>query len=186
MQGWTATDLYILNFATYQSLFGEIEARFTQQTSTLPTSLKNYFDLYTSETIDIGKIVVYNESMLYTDPSKQIVAALETYDENKYIIHTVDKSVTINLLHETGHILFDFAQPNPDLNFEKEEYFCDCFVDYIHRKNIDPQLTEVLGRDRKIKDIKDYDHIFEEMLFGEKMVIDEEGLIKRLEFINLI
>ena len=186
LQGWTATDLYILNFATYQSLFGEIEARFTQQTSTLPTSLKNYFDLYTSETIDIGKIVVYNESMLYTDPSKQIVAALETYDENKYIIHTVDKSVTINLLHETGHILFDFAQPNPDLNFEKEEYFCDCFVDYIHRKNIDPQLTEVLGRDRKIKDIKDYDHIFEEMLFGEKMVIDEEGLIKRLEFINLI
>jgi hypothetical protein len=187
MKGWTATDLYILNFATYQSMFGEIESRFTQQTSTLPESLKNYFQLYTSETIDNSKVIVYNESFLYGD-TKNILAALETYNDNnneqKYIIHTTDKNVTTNLLHETGHIIFDFVQPMPEINLEKQEHFCDCFVDYIHRKNIDPNLTQIISRERAITNSTEYDSIFESILFGEKLVINEERLNLMIEYVS--
>lgn len=190
-KGWTAQDLYILNFQTYESLVGEVEARFTQQTSKIPKELKNYFEFYTSETINPSKVAVISESILSDVQSE---AALETKD-GKYVMHLPEAySNSVNILHETGHILFDFV---PEILSDAEatekailldyrsveEYFCASFVDYIHRKDIDPLLTKDLSNEREIVNFKDFDSVFENLLYG-KSVIDEFGLAKRLDFVS--
>jgi len=190
-KGWTAQDLYILNFQTYESLVGEVEARFTQQTSKIPKELKNYFEFYTSETINPSKVAVISESILSDVQSE---AALETKD-GRYVMHLPESfSNSINILHETGHILFDFV---PEVLSDAEatekailldyrsveEFFCASFVDYIHRKNIDPLLTEDLSREREIVNYTDFDTIFENLLYG-KSEVDEFGLSKRLDFVS--
>lgn len=193
-KGWTAQDLYILNFQTYESLIGEVEARFTQQTTRIPKDLKNYFEFYTSETINPSKVNVISDAILYDE--KEVEAALETYDNgSKYIIHLPDLySNSINILHETGHILFDLVPEvlaeveALDKAIEKglsgtEEYFCACFVDYVHRKNIDPMLTKDLEENRQIENLDYFDSVFENILFG-KNEIDEAGLVRRLEFVS--
>jgi len=193
--GWRARDLYILNFQIYESLIGEVEARFTQQTSKLPKELKDYFEFYTSETIDSSKVNVINNSIL-VDAGKIVEAALETYGENEYVIHLPEKfSNSINLLHETAHILYDFVKEDVLANHESiqnallldytsvEEYFCASFVDYIHRKDIDPMLSKDLGRERQIKDLKEFDNLFESILYSESN-INEGGLLDRLGFLN--
>jgi len=193
-KGWSAQDLYILNFQTYESLIGEVEARFTQQTSRIPKELRDYFEFYTSETINPSKVAVISDAILYDE--KDVEAGLETKD-GKYIIHLPDTySNSINILHETGHILFDFV---PEVMADSEameqaiskefasveEYFCASFVDYVHRKNIDPMLSKDLSEGRDISNLTHFDNIFDTILYG-KSKIDEEGLVKRLEFVKLI
>jgi len=193
-QGWTPKDLYVLNFLTYESLSGEIEARFTQQTANIPQSLRNYFDFYTSETIDSSKVAVYNEAA-FISSGKIAEAGIETID-GKYILHLPvnEYSNSINILHETGHILYDFIsdkiETNPDYflsasdkGFENiEEYFCASFVDYVQRKNIDPLLTEDIAYDRKIQNYQEFDTVLDETFYFTKE-IDEVGLMKRLTFV---
>lgn len=193
-QGWTPRDLYILNFLTYESLIGEVEARFTQQTVNIPKSLKDYFDFYTSETIDPSKVAVYNDAA-YLSEGKKAEAAIETL-EGKYIMHLPvnEYSNSINILHETGHILFDFLGENivtnPDYftsaiekGFENvEEYFCASFVDYVQRKNIDPLLTADIEYDRQILNYDEFDKLLDDAFYFTEE-INEAGLMKRLTFV---
>ena len=65
-----------------------------------------------------------------------------------------------------------------------EEYFCDSFVDYIQRKNIDPELTKDMEA-REITNYDEFDSLFESMLYSET-VVDEKGIIKRLNFVMKI
>jgi hypothetical protein len=140
--------------------------------------------------------VVINNSLLQ-DAGKNVEAALETY-EGKYIIHLPEGfSNSINLLHETGHILFDFVKEGvlanvefitnaANLNYSSvEEYFCASFVDYIHRKDIDPLLTQDLSSSRDIKSLTDFDILFKNILYSETKV-DVKEIIKRLDFVNKI
>ena len=198
-KGWTPFDLYILNFNAYQSIMGEIEARFTQGTQIIPNELNDYFEFYTAETINSKDVIVNNDSIMYEDTSTA-EAALETYGDGKYVIHLPDVfSNTINLLHETGHILFDIA--NEDLEFTNnqvdntnialelgfknlEEYFCASFVDYMHRKNIEENLTTDLDYERKILDYTNFDENFNKILFDNKIVIDEAKLVDMLKFVT--
>lgn len=194
-KGFTLRDLYILNFQTYEALMGEIEARYTQQGTKIPQELQDYFALYTTEDPDKKKIAVINNTIFDEFKSE---AGIETTSDQKYIIHLPNNSFnTINVLHETGHILYDFENMyvNADENvLEKmvadgydniQEYFCACFVDYIHRKNIEPGLTKDLTNERQIKDLKHFDNLFDGMLFTPSE-IDENGLILRLGFVNKI
>jgi hypothetical protein len=195
-KGWSPYDLYILNFQVYESLIGEVEARFTQQTTHIPKELKNYFKFYTSETIDSSSVNVISDSLL-ADEGKKVAAGIETLDE-KYIIHLPDEySNSVPLLHETGHIIFDMVveqvYANPDSitsalsnNYENvEEYFCDSFVDYIQRKKIDPSLTEDLDSEREVTNYTEFDGIFESVLYSTTAV-DEAGILKRLNFVMKI
>jgi hypothetical protein len=192
--GWSPYDLYILNFQTYESLMGEVESRFTQQTTKIPQELKDYFQFYTSETVDSSRVAVINNSIV-EDDGKYFEAGIETF-ENKYIIHLPERfSNSVNLLHETGHIIYDFVKDevliNPDfainglvVGYENlEEYFCDSFVDYINRKDIDPMLTNDIGEE--FKDFKDFDDIFDKFLYS-KSEIDIVGLTIRLDFVMKI
>jgi hypothetical protein len=198
-KGWTPRDLYILNFNAYQSILGEIEARFTQSTQAVPESLNDYFEFYTGETINPKDVIVNNESIFYEE-TVNAEAALETYDDGKYVLHLPDVfSNTINLLHETGHILFDIA--NKELEFTNqqventeialslgfknlEEYFCASFVDYIHRKNIEQNLTEDLNSEREILDYKSFDEVFEKILYDNKIFMDEAKLVAMLNYVK--
>jgi hypothetical protein len=192
--GWSPYDLYILNFQTYESLLGEVESRFTQQTTKIPQELKDYFQFYTSETVDSSRVAVINNSIV-EDDGKYFEAGIETF-ENKYIIHLPERfSNSVNLLHETGHIIFDFVKDevliNPDFainglvaGYENlEEYFCDSFVDYINRKDIDPMLTNDIGEE--FKEFKDFDDIFDKVLYS-KNEVDIVGLTIRLDFVMKI
>jgi hypothetical protein len=197
-QGWTPKDLYILNFLTYESLSGEIEARFTQQTANIPKSLRDYFDFYTSETIDSSKVAVFNEAA-YMSKGKIAEAGIESIDGGKYIMHLPvnEFSNSINILHETGHILYDFLSENIETNpdylpsatqngFENiEEYFCASFVDYVQRKNIDPLLSEDISYDRKVKDFQEFDKLIDNAFYFTKEV-NEAGLMKRITFVMAI
>jgi hypothetical protein len=192
-KGFTINDLYILNFQTYLSLMGEVEARYTQQAVNMPKELADYFGLYSTETIDFSKVSVINDT-IFDDFKAE--AGLETTEDNKYILHLPDSlSNAVNILHETGHILYDFESINvsTDVNEKMikngyddvQEFFCACFVDFIHRRNIDPMLTEKLDRDRQIKNLTEFDSLFVDILYGQSK-IDEDGLILRLEFVNKI
>jgi hypothetical protein len=195
-KGWSPYDLYILNFQVYESLIGEVESRFTQQTTHIPKELKNYFEFYTSETIDSSRVNVISNTLL-VDEGKNVAAGIET-NEGKYIIHLPDQfSNSVTLLHETGHILFDCVSEqvyaNPESitsallkNYENvEEYFCDSFVDYIQRKKIDPALTNDLDSERDVTNYTEFDEIFESILYSNTPV-DESGILKRLNFVMQI
>jgi hypothetical protein len=192
-KGFTLKDLYILNFVTYESLMGEIEARYTQQTTKIPKGLEDYFGLYTSEKPDAKRISVINNTIFDQFKSE---AALETTADKRYIIHLPSSiNNSINLLHETAHILYDFMRESVDADensFLKmiehgydslEEYFCYCFVDYVHRKNLDAGLQEDLSRERQIKNLDTFDNLFESCFYTKKE-IDENGLILRFGFLN--
>ena len=180
-------------------MIGEVESRFTQQTTHIPKDLKNYFQFYTSETIDPSKVNVISNALIL-DEGKKVNAGIETLDE-KYIIHLPDEySNSFALLHETGHILYDFASEQVLANIESitsavskgyesvEEYFCDSFADYVYRKNFDPLLTKDMREsleDMDIENFDEFDEIFNSMLFSETSV-DESGIIKRLNFVMKI
>jgi hypothetical protein len=193
-KGWTSHDLYILNFQTYEALLGEVESRFVQQTSKIPKELQDYFELYTSETIDQSKIAVYNDSA-YIDEGKNAEAGIETTIDNNYVIHLPESfSNSINLLHETGHIIYDLVKDIilSDVNYitkslelgkDIEEYFCESFVDYVHRKNIDAALIRDINFGRDIEGFTDFDEIISSVLYYQS-TIDESGLILRLGFVE--
>ena len=83
-----------------------VEARYSQQGTKIPKQLQDYFALYTSEAPDKNKIAVINNTIFDEFKSE---AGIETTSEQKYIIHLPNTSFnSINLLHETGHILYDF------------------------------------------------------------------------------
>jgi hypothetical protein len=188
-KGWTAQDLYILNFQLYESLIGEIESRYTQQTTKIPKELVDYFDYYTSETVDTDKVSVLNNSVLFDGGNA--IASLETTTDGKYIIHipTEIYSNSLNILHETGHILYDLAQEQiAMIGTVNEEDFCHEFVHYVYKKNIDPMLTsdlEELLQDDEFTSTGEFDFIFDTILFS-KSEIDESGLLKRLDFVMKI
>lgn len=199
-KGWTPRDIYMLNFQTYQSLMGEAESRFVQNTKYVDENLRDYFALYSAETIESQNITVLNESGI-SEPAKNIKAAIEQAN-GYYIIHLPDEySNTVYILHELGHIVYDIMVDleivNPiDPTIEKEakaegyesseEYICDSFVDYIHRKKIDEGLTEDLDEFHKITNYNTFDEYFESILLGNSMPVNFVGFKRRITFIENI
>lgn len=199
-KGWNTRDIRMLNFQTYLSLLGETESRFVQSTTKISEELRDYFALYSSETIDPYKVTVINENDFSNSP-KTIKAAIESVN-GYYIIHLPDEySNSINILHEVGHIMYDILVDleivNPlDPFIEKEaksygyeqfeEYICDSFVDYVQRKNFDVGLTEDMNEDRTIKNYTLFDDYFESILLNNSTPINEISMKKRLNFVNAI
>jgi hypothetical protein len=199
-KGWTVSDIYMLNFQTYKAILGEVESRFVQVTNRMDESLSDYFGLYTSEVIDPQKVTVLNDSIL-EDDGKKIVAAIEEAD-GRYIIHLPEEySNSVNILHELGHIMYDILvdsqvinplDPYIEQNAKKsgyelsEEYICDNFVDFIHRKKIDEGLTTDLDDNRTIKNFTLFDSYFESVLFNNTIIVDEFQFSKMIDFVNIL
>jgi hypothetical protein len=199
-KGWSSRDIYMLNFQTYEAIFGEVESRFVQNTAHIEKELSNYFSFYTSESILPQNITVLNEMPLQ-DATQKIKAAIE-YANGHYIIHLPDEySNSVNILHELGHIIFDILVESKNLLNEQskyeedvkkakydsfEEYVCDSFVDFIHRKKIDEGLYEDLNEESTIKNYDKFDYYFNSILFDNEVVIDEVGFNDRITFMNFI
>ena len=199
-KGWTPRDIYMLNFQTYQSLLGEAESRFVQNTVNVKEELRDYFSLYTSETLETYKITVINENNLMQN-QKVIKAAIEQAN-GYYIIHLPSEySNTINILHEVGHIIYDILVDDEIVNpldpyIEKEaikegyenseEYICDSFVDYIQRKKFDVGLVEDMDENRKVTNYDKFDEYFETILLYNSIPLNEVGIKKRLNFLNIV
>lgn len=199
-KGWTPNDISILNFQTYEALMGETESRFVQNTSKIDAELRDYFALYSAETIDPYKITVINESEISEAP-QNIKAAIET-DDGSYIIHlTSQYSNTVNILHEVGHIIYDILVDVGIVNpldpkieqeaiingyMQSEEYICDSFVDYVQRKNFEAGLTEDMNEERKITNYNTFDKYFDSILLFNPNPIDAVGIKRRTEFVKMI
>lgn len=199
-KGWTQRDIWMLNFQTYEALVGETESRFVQNTNRMEEELGDYFGLYTSEVIDTKNVNVITESFLSEQP-KNIAAAIEQAN-GYYIIHLPDEySNSVNILHELGHIIYDILIDSQILNAldpeveslaksnnytSSEEFICDSFVDYIHRKNIEEGLTEDLNESRSITNFDRFDMFFESILLNNQITIDFKGLEARLKFVKNI
>jgi hypothetical protein len=195
-KGWSNIDIRNLNFRTYQYLLGEYESRYIQATTKLDEDLISYFTPYTSETINPDEINVYgNDNQSYTDKSHKF--GIELTPDNRYILHTrKNKDAPQMILHEYGHILFDLMKDeniteieyghDKESGLNVEEYFCESFVDYVLRKNIDRQLTESITEIHEIKNYDKYDLLFDYFFIGEAKEIDEKKLSEMLLFINQI
>ena len=195
-QGWTNLDIKLLNFRAYQYLVGEFESRYIQQTVKLTPDLVDYFIPYTSETINPKEVNVYGSDIkFYTDKSYQY--GIELTADNKYILHTKkDKYVPQMFLHELGHIIFDFIKDkyldeieygyDSKSGIGTEEYFCESFVDYVVRTEIDKELSDTIKQNYTVKDYDKYDAIFYDFFLSQEYQIDEDRLGDMLLFVNKI
>jgi len=110
-------------------------------------------------------------------------------------------SNTINILHEVGHIIYDILVDEEIVNpldpyIEKEaikegyesseEYICDSFVDYIQRKKFDVGLVEDMDENRKVTNYDKFDEYFETILLYNSIPLNEVGIKKRLNFLNIV
>jgi hypothetical protein len=199
--GWTRADVDILFFNVYSSLAGEIEAREVQQTSKISKDLEDYFDLYTSETIDKKYVNVLSETEIAESPISPF-GACEILEGKKFIIHLKESVNAEPFLHELGHIIYEFAV-DADLltslpeywmdvkNKEKyrndvHEYFVENFLCYLVRKNFDADITENLKKTRVLLDFDKLDVIFDSIFNFEPVSMDSDKLSKYLEFVQKI
>jgi hypothetical protein len=196
-KGWSSDDIKMLNFRAYQYLVGEFESRYIQATTKINPDLLTYFTPYTSETINPEEVNVYgNDNRGYTESSSKF--GIELTPDNRYILHTKkNKDAPIMILHEYGHIIFDLLKEENiteiEYSYDKssginvEEYFCESFVDYVVRKNINKEFNETIEDIYVVKDYNRYDLLFDDFLFGaEEIKIDEKKLSDMLSFINKI
>jgi hypothetical protein len=212
-KGWKNIEINQLFFSCYETILGELEARYTMVSSAIDEPISDYFDLYSAETIQKSDITVIDDSILFdeeygfveqTSNKTLIGAGIESYDDKKYIIHLPDVgSNTENILHELGHILYDIAYETTTIFEQKiayeskkldegkkvqsnefEELFCNSFVDFIHRKNIEAGITEDLNKLRKINNSIDFDSYFMDILYKNKIKQDVKRLTKMNGFIK--
>jgi hypothetical protein len=195
-KGWTDTDIRTLFFRAYKQLSGEIESRYVQETLRISDELVEYFTPYTSETIEKQNINVYGID--YPIVAKGAPKfAIELTPENKYILHvqkTMDAPQLI--LHEFGHILYDIIKVNNftelEFNYDKnsnltpEEHFCEGFVDYVARRELDADLSKYITEKRGIKNIDNYDLLIDNFFTGEPVDINEKQLSEMLIFVKQI
>jgi len=209
-KGWSTADINRLFFSCYETILGELEARYTMDSSIVDEEIRDYFSLYSTEIVKQSDVTVIDNSLLfdadlgfYEDVNTKTIvgAGIEKYDDNKYIMHLPDVySNSENVLHELGHILYDIVYENTKI-FEKkiafedksfaekgvikksefEELFCNSFVDYIHRLDIDQNLTDDLNEIRKVQNLKEFDNYFDEVLYQNEMKFD----IRTLKTMNM-
>jgi hypothetical protein len=193
-KGWSDIDIRQLNFRAYQYLVGEFESRYIQQTVNLREELVSYFRPYTSETINPDEVNVYGNDNVFSDVSSKFGIELK---DNKYILHTKkNKDAPYMILHEYGHILYDMMKDEDSTEIEfgydknvginVEEYFCESFVDYIVRKELDKGLSDAVLKSFTVKNYNNYDLLFDNFFAGKEIVVNEEQLSKMLLFINQI
>jgi hypothetical protein len=199
-KGWTAAEVQTLLFNAYQTLSGELESREVQHTAEIDEELLDYFKYYSSETRKSKDVtVVFKEGII--EEVKDYQGALETTDENTYIIHVKKSKDGVNLLHEIGHIVEDEAMKHSyfqiitkaygEVGKEKfdslSEFFVECFLGWCVRRNIDDQLTKNLKSKLIFPSLNETDSVFNYMFGYESENVDLISLDKCYEFVvNLL
>jgi hypothetical protein len=66
-KGWTSRDINSLYFSCYETILGELEARYTMVSNVVDEEIKDYFNLYSSETIKKSDIALIDNSILFDE-----------------------------------------------------------------------------------------------------------------------
>lgn len=199
-QGWSSEDIMALKRNYYLFLVGEAESRYVQHASVLTKELEDYFTPYTSEYVPKDYVTVYFENPI-EQRNLSAKGGLETYDDNKYVLHLFESYKGVEYLHELGHIVYDVCKSYfPDIEIKAievyenlsqeykstlengEEYFCLCFVNYILRNRFEPTLSE-LNNFLAAQNLVDFDSYFEKVLNLEKAT-DLSRLKEALAFVK--
>lgn len=179
---YSAEEIESIFFSMYESLGGEIESRDVQHTSMLDPELKGYSLPQSSEYIEENKITNIFKGMFSGVP-QNIVGGVENVGDGKYIIHLFDSSTPEPILHELGHILYDLVEPfelikqnlqnlPDDLDLTVSEAFCELFLCYLVRQDINPRFTRSIAEGRKLMQFTDLDATFD-TIFKHKDDFDE-------------
>jgi hypothetical protein len=199
-KGWSANDINSLLFNYYLFLVGETESRYIQHASVLAKRLEDYFTPYTSEYVPKEYVTVFYD-MPIEERELSVRGGLETYGDDKYVLHLFESVRGSEYLHELGHIVYDTCKEYfPDFELKTleafsgvsendktflanaEEYFCHCFVNYILRKQLEPALSEA-NKSLSEADYSDFDYYISGVLSLEPNV-DYSRLKEALRFIK--
>ena len=194
-KGWTPSDINTFNFRAYQYLSGELESRYTQETTKLNDLLNQYFLLYTSETINPSEVNVYGEGVVFeTGISSKY--GLETTNDGKYVLHSAK---TIGnapfIIHELGHIVFDEVFPENKESFNAikdfpesslEEHFCESFVDYVARKEFNKELSDYIVSKNKTRNYVYFDNVFDSFFNPQNKIVKDNDMVEMISFVNKV
>lgn len=192
--GWSG-EIGMMIFKSYQMLFGELEARFTQK-SAMSGDFKDYFFPMSAETYKEEDLIIYtDEYEIKIGEKKNFLAAIEVF-EGKFTMHLRSTLKAEPIAHELGHIAYDEFVNFPDLmsGYYKEcsekgvghfeEHFVSCYLNYLKRKSQLPTLAgEITPTDSSVFVDKFLDHIFFAVEVG---VFDYEIAERHLQFIKLV
>jgi hypothetical protein len=196
-KGWSDNELSLLYFNTYLSLAGEYESREVQNTAEINKELLEYFKFYSSETIPKEKVTVLFDEGTFED-AKYYLGACERYDGDKYVIHTSEQGGEETLIHELGHIVHDEAKKINTYNLiikqysdygkksfdDISEFFVECFMCYVCRKDFDSNLTKRLKTKRLLMDRTETDSFFDFMLGYEVSRVDSKLIQDSIIYVN--
>jgi hypothetical protein len=196
-KGWTPDEIHTLFFHTYQSLAGEFESREVQHSAEINEELLDYFKFYSSESLRQSDInVVFKEGII--EDVIDHIGAIEKTEDDTYIIHVKQTMNGENMLHELGHIIEDEVSKEPyykiitnaytEIGQSKfdtiSEFFVECFLGWIFRKNIDDELCKSLKEKRVFPSLIETDKIFNSMFGYESERLDLIGLDKCYLFVD--
>jgi hypothetical protein len=197
LQGYSGEEIESIFFSMYQSLGGEIESRDVQHTSALDQELKGYSLPLSSEYVEEKKITNIFKEMFLSVP-QNIEGGVENIGNGKYIIHLFDSSTPEPILHELGHILYDLLKdyhrttfdlfdihfPDSDMIGGRSEIFCELFLSYLSKQDINPRFNRSIA-ERKLLKHTFMDEIFDS-IFKHKQDYDEKliGMLSYLKKLN--
>ena len=198
-QGFTAQDINTIFFKSYEGLAGEVESRDVQHNVEIEEDILGYVTPLTSESIREKDITSVFEDLLTDEKLPPIIkGAIESIEEERYIMHLYESVSAQPIMHELGHIVADLMGRSAvdltitnNLNAKQivdnggiDETFCELFLCYLAKQNFTPRFTNDLLKDRTLMDVTIFDEDFNRMFFPKVDEAQEKAFSERLFFVT--
>jgi hypothetical protein len=198
-RGLSQSEVNKVIFEGYESLAGEIESRDVQHNSEIEEDILGYALPMTSESIEEEKIIAIFEEIETDEKLPSVIrGAIESIEDEKYIMHLFESISAQPIMHELGHIVADLMGRSVvdltitnNLNAHQivnnggiEETFCELFLCYLVKQNFTPRFTNDLLKGRTLMDVTIFDEDFNRMFFPKVDEAQEKAFAERLFFIN--
>lgn len=156
--GYGESDFGLIYFKIYELLSGELEARDTQNMPYSDEVFKEHRSVFTplsNETFVPGKVEVI---VGYEKETGNHAAGCEFTPDKKYILHITAGVKAEPLLHELGHILWDYftdgwsTEEKEKIKWDapqEEEIFVEEFLNYLAVNMRDEKIKKELSVNRK-------------------------------------
>ncbi len=194
-RGLSATDIRKVIFEGYENLAGEIESRDVQHNLEIEEEILGYALPLSSETIEDKKVTAIFEEIENDEKMPSFIrGAIESIEDEKYIMHLFESVSAQPIMHELGHILADIIGSSVvdliitnNLNAKQivdnggiEETFCELFLCYLVKQNFTPRFTNDLQKGRTLMDVTIFDEEFNKIFFPKVDESQEKEFLERL------
>lgn len=198
-QGFTSQDINTIFFKSYEGLAGEVESRDVQHNVEIEEDILGYVTPLTSESIREKDITSVFEDLLTDEKLPPIIkGAIESIEDERYIMHLYESVSAQPIMHELGHIVADLMGRSAvdltitnNLNAKQivdnggiDETFCELFLCYLAKQNFTPRFTNDLLKDRTLMDVTIFDEDFNRMFFPKVDEAQEKAFSERLFFVT--